>query len=400
MTQSRILFENEGEIDIRALKTFGVSVKEGDNPIGEFGTGFKYAIGILLRNQQSIEVFVGEKVYNVSSTPQTIRGEDFSIVTLNGEELGFTTNIGKNWELWMAYRELYCNTVDEGGSSREVSPSDIILPEAGKTKVIITGDKFAEEHRGRATFILSSQATQVIKDVGEIHHVSSKSFFYRGIRVYKTGEPFLYTYNRTSKMSLTEDRTVRYEYELRSIVAKLICCSEDETFLKDVLTAPQDFYENQMDVDWPSAKPVSDAFFKVVGELMKDNISNLNRTAMRMYQGKYPEKDIIEDMPLSIVEQKQLKRAIEFCALIGYQVDSRQIVAVKSLGENCLGLAKDGKIYISQQAFSLGTKMVAATLMEEFIHLDRLLDDCTREMQNYLFHKIVSMGEEINQEPL
>ena len=47
-----IVFENPGEIDIRSISTFGVSVKEGDNPIGFFGTGLKYAIVVLLRTGQ------------------------------------------------------------------------------------------------------------------------------------------------------------------------------------------------------------------------------------------------------------------------------------------------------------------------------------------------------------
>ena len=35
-----IIFENPGTVDLRAVTTFGVSVKESDNPIGYFGTGF------------------------------------------------------------------------------------------------------------------------------------------------------------------------------------------------------------------------------------------------------------------------------------------------------------------------------------------------------------------------
>src|ERR1700733_12022356 len=45
-----IVFENYGEIEIDAITTFGVSVKEGPNPIGFFGTGLKYAVAVLLRH--------------------------------------------------------------------------------------------------------------------------------------------------------------------------------------------------------------------------------------------------------------------------------------------------------------------------------------------------------------
>jgi hypothetical protein len=75
------------------------------------------------------------------------------------------------------------------------------------------------------------------------------------------------------------------------------------------------------------------------------------------------------------------------------------ITSVKSLGRY-MGLADDGKIYITQLAFDKGMKQVVATLLEEWIHLDFLVNDCTREMQNILFDKIVNMMEEKLGEPI
>lgn len=53
---SKLYFLNNGEFDVSAMLTFGVSAKESDNPIGQFGTGFKYAIAIILRLGGSISV--------------------------------------------------------------------------------------------------------------------------------------------------------------------------------------------------------------------------------------------------------------------------------------------------------------------------------------------------------
>ena len=55
-----VIFENPGEIDPLAIRTFGVSVKEGDNPIGFFGTGLKYALAILLRTGHQVSMQAGE----------------------------------------------------------------------------------------------------------------------------------------------------------------------------------------------------------------------------------------------------------------------------------------------------------------------------------------------------
>ena len=56
-----LIFSNPGELDIRALYTFGVSAKVGEEPFGLFGTGFKYAAAILLRQHQSLRVLSGKQ---------------------------------------------------------------------------------------------------------------------------------------------------------------------------------------------------------------------------------------------------------------------------------------------------------------------------------------------------
>src|SRR6185437_6468608 len=110
-----VVFENRGEIDPIAIRTFGVSVKESENPIGFFGTGLKYALAILLRTKHRITIQSGERVLHVGTREAVVRGERFDLITLDGEPLGFTTQVGKTWAVWMAYRELYCNARDEGG---------------------------------------------------------------------------------------------------------------------------------------------------------------------------------------------------------------------------------------------------------------------------------------------
>jgi hypothetical protein len=86
-----VIFENDGEIDAAAIRTFGVSVKQGDNPIGFFGTGLKYALAILLRTGHSVAIQSGLEKHRFALKDVTIRGETFQVVTMNRRELGFTT---------------------------------------------------------------------------------------------------------------------------------------------------------------------------------------------------------------------------------------------------------------------------------------------------------------------
>src|ERR1700676_327969 len=106
---SLVVFENPGEIDAAAIRTFGVSVKEGENPIGFFGTGLKYAIAVLLRTGHQVTVTAGLDRYEFGILSETVRGKEFGFVSMNGQRLGFTTELGKVWELWAAYREIACN---------------------------------------------------------------------------------------------------------------------------------------------------------------------------------------------------------------------------------------------------------------------------------------------------
>ena len=110
-----IIFQNPGVPDIRAFTTIGISVKEGENTIGYFGSGFKNAVAIILRHGLKITLYAGTKSYHFGTKTIKVRGESFDLVTMNGEELGFTTKMARNWELWMEERGRGEKEKEEGG---------------------------------------------------------------------------------------------------------------------------------------------------------------------------------------------------------------------------------------------------------------------------------------------
>jgi hypothetical protein len=99
------------------------------------------------------------------------------------------------------------------------------------------------------------------------------------------------------------------------------------------------------------------------------------------------------------VEQIQMTRAIEFLSTIGVEIKTPVLLAT-NLGEGIVGLYRDKKIYISKLAFAKGTKYLAGTLLEEWAHAEMKQFDYSREFQNWLIDKIISIGEEKNGEPL
>jgi len=175
-----ISFQNRGLIDLRAVRTFGVSAKDCKNPIGFFGTGLKYAIAICLRLGGTITLYRGLERYEFSTSEATIRNSEFRIVTMNGEELGFTTDLGKTWEPWQAFRELYCNTMDEGGSAMEGDAN----PLTDYTTLVVSSPAFYSAYIERNSIILTAVPRWKTPRV-EIHDRHSHFGFYRGIRVAK-----------------------------------------------------------------------------------------------------------------------------------------------------------------------------------------------------------------------
>lgn len=392
------VFRNKGEIDPRSISTFGVSSKDNPNAIGFFGTGLKYAIAILLRTGCTISIWSGMNCYSFGVKRDRVRNDDFDIVTMNGEPLGFTTEMGKTWEMWQCFRELWCNCADEKGESFEVADPSMIDPEPDTTTIIVTGEPFHDVWAKRSEIVLDTPAI-VKTEAAHIHRGSSQYIFYRGIRALKLETPSAYTYNIQRKMDLTEDRTIKYGFLASSAVANAICATQDRRIIRNVVTAEKGAAEHEMNF---TGHTCSEEFLDEVKKLMKAHSARLNhsaREAARVWiMDQLHEEDALR--PLSAQDQERLNRAIQFCRSLGYPVDEYPIIVSEWLGENVLGRAEDGKIYLSRRAFMMGTKMVAGTILEEFLHLRHNLPDESRSMQNFLIDVIMSMGEEITKETL
>lgn len=397
-----IIFENDGEVDLRAFSTFGCSVKTSKNPIGFFGTGGKYALAVLLRTGHQVIVQSGLLEQKASIKTDAMRGKDFDFVFLGDTPLGFTTELGKNWEVWMAYRELHCNAVDESGS--KIYSGDAPMPTVGKTRIIVTGEAFFKAHDTRHEFILEGEPAFKVGTI-EVHTRPSQSFFYRGIKVMELQKPALYTYNQTAKLELTEDRTAKDPYQVLYAIAREILAHGEKPMLEKVLIADDKCIEHHFDFHgWTSVEPSRD-FFATVNTIQRHSVTKINHTALRLWRekgGGFVEPRRIN--PTNI-QFETLQKAIGFCEKSGFMLrDEYPIFIVETLGEgSVLALADRGskQIFLTETLFNQdGTKGVARALIEEYLHLKFGFTDCSREMQNYLFAKMVSLAEELTGEPL
>lgn len=396
MTDKQIIFRNQGSIDPRSITTFGVSSKDSESAIGYFGTGLKYAIAILLREGCKIDIYTGGEKLSFGTLEQRVRVDDFTFVTMNDQPLSFTTELGKNWQIWQAIRELWCNCLDEHG---EAFSSDYFddVPAADETVVVISGRAAMEAWSMRDAIMINSTPLFETEHV-DIHPGQSSHIYYKGVRVHDLSRPSLFTYNLKSAVTLTEDRTMQHSNLAGWYAAKGIATLNEKSFLGRVLTAGQEWFEHRLDFDSVSA---SDDFSGIVRQMARQQISGLNQSATRC--ARFSNDELLDDLPrmtITAVDNLRLKKAISFAKTIGFAVDEYEIIVIEHLGEGVLGRAANEKIYLSKIVFMQGTKMVAGTLIEEFIHLRHKLFDETRGMQNFLFDSLVSIGEQITGEPL
>lgn len=115
--------QNNGELDIRLVSLMGGTTKANDEfKIGQWGSGLKYTLAYLLKNNIAFKIFVGEEEVLVDTETEMIRDEAFEIITINGIRTSVTTNMGGNaWKPWTIIRELWCNALDEGGAVKQTT---------------------------------------------------------------------------------------------------------------------------------------------------------------------------------------------------------------------------------------------------------------------------------------
>ena len=379
-----VYFYNEGVIDLNTIRTMGVSVKDTDNPIGYFGTGLKYAIATLLRTGHKITLKAGDTYYSFATQKIAVRGKDFDIVHMNEEQLGFTTDLGKDWEVWMAYRELASNVIDEGGHTSTMPPRD---DNDSGTLFKVIGKEITDAHQKRSDVFCEGYPEFTDRHV-EIHSGPSGKMFYRGIRVQELELNSMFTYNVMSDLILTEDRTIKYDWEVKQRLSRVLPSINNRNFAERLIFC-RGYWEETL--DFTRCSDPSEAFLDAVA----DNFNNLqiSMSARDLLKKHRPME--IEGGSATKQEEQTITEAVDMAAFLGAKVGRDDITVVEDLGQDIMALMKDKKIYITKRCIANGTDFLAITLYEEWIHRDLGYYDESRSMQQYLFDKILYLAKEL-----
>nr|GGI00125.1 hypothetical protein GCM10011355_27680 [Aquisalinus luteolus] len=284
-----IVFRNDGELDIRALTTFGLSVKGTKGAIGRFGTGLKYACAVILRSGGEIALSIGGNSYRFEARNEEFRGETKSFVYLIGPgdvtQLGFTTDLGRDWEPWQAFREIYSNCKDENGETfhrQGAAP----VSSAGQTVIAVTLKQFDAIFYSLEEYFINPEEDPLWEnDTIAVYAGRSKHIFYQGIRVHELKHPAAFRYNFKRYIELTEDRTVKYPFIIDSYLVDFLPeCTEPVVCEKVVSTESQ--YERSLEFTEHKGKPSAAFAGAVVSAGCKASMASMQLVRMAL-----PEND-------------------------------------------------------------------------------------------------------------
>lgn len=389
-----LCFTTPTTLDLRVLTTMGVNVKPNSaSPIGHFGTGLKYAMAILLRTGHAVKIETGGKVYHLTTTTANIRGKEFSLCQLVGPDgpldLPFTLDYGKEWELWMAYRELVSNTWDEGGSIFTHEPRCA----QDETQITVSGPGMDEVHNQRNDYFLSTTTKRRLATVSgvEIYDSNSPHIFYKGIRAYTPLKPTLFTYNLTTDIALTEDRTIRSIWSVTDRITTAISNSQNEYISTSTILASVAYQESSWDFNLHSASShfitLSTFLYrtgKIYNALLSRSIrEHLDRTTPTSEREPTPR------------EATLLQRALTFLSHSTMAI-THPIAIASHLPNSLLGTIRRTPaptIILSPAAFNHGLRSLCGTLVEEELHLRSGAGDETREMQEVFLSALLAEME-------
>jgi hypothetical protein len=251
---SATVFKTPGLIDIRAFTHFGVNSKPNStSPIGYFGTGLKYAVAVLVRERIPVTLFIGQTEYEFYAKEEEFRDKTFAFVRMRKRrgllskwtyhELPFTTELGKNWELWQVFRELHANTLDESGETVIWTSPQLEGAELGRmiggdnTHIIVYGDKFIDEgfRKKDEIFLPDGLKVHETTEIVQVLDRPSKAVYYRGLRVHDLKEESKFTYNILTKIDLTEDRTAKSAWQIDSVIEQYMATQAPKETVKRAL---------------------------------------------------------------------------------------------------------------------------------------------------------------------
>jgi hypothetical protein len=289
----KVHFVTPTKLSILDISSMGDSSKRGDDTtIGQFDSGLKYAIALLLRDNVKIKIDIhnnGELentfTFGQKNIEDSQTGKDKNLITIfdiNGVETvtGFAFNLGYNWKNWMSYREIMSNVLDEKGFAYDSTqwkqfPDSI---EYNGTNTVITLDfdensEFFEVWQNRHLYMNFEKP--LFKVSNSVECLENKENY---LRIYKQNILVYEDKDRPSRFAwnikfgdIDERRILNNVYSVEQSISLAIQDTDNEEFLRTIIT--KDFKTEEKEFlssncsysDW-----ISEAVKKITTEIYEE----------------------------------------------------------------------------------------------------------------------------------
>jgi hypothetical protein len=282
----KIHFNTPTKLSIIDISSMGDSSKRNDkNTLGQFDSGLKYSIALILRNNIKLNVSVFsegllENYFTFStkiiSDESTKKSKELIVVTdINGKDTitSFAKNLGYNWETYMILRELWSNMLDEGGNVTENEENGILEEGTIITLEFDEKNDFFSIWQNRHLYINQSKPLyEVSSSVECLRNTENYLRIYKqNILVYENKErPSRFAWN-IKFGDIDERRILSNVYSIEQNIAYDIQNTTNEEFLRAIITP----YFKTQEKEFLSSNSsysdyISDSVKKIVHEVYEE----------------------------------------------------------------------------------------------------------------------------------
>lgn len=417
---SFIKIRNAGLIEKEAFTLIGASSKRDDeSKIGFFGSGLKYSLAVLLRNNIGFRIFSGLDEIEITSQKAEFRGQAFNQIFINGQPTGFTHEMGIDWKAWFPIREIYCNALDEEqGAIEECS---VMIPKIGETHFYIEKCEAIREIMDNWNDYFSNRRTDLVLDAGNFKvyggHAAKYLLYRKGVQCHQMDHSCLYHYD-DKDFEINESRTLKNTSDATYMVAAQVAKYANTEMIKNIFDNYGENIEGKFNYafatifnsNWLDVingrklvrKSIAGHFISVI---QQGNCLILPGPLVDALKRYFGEKVHVlghssEAGDHLVVEKtadqdKRIAQALTFLFNAGIPVSFPILVAIFP-AENIMGsvIMSSKTILLSQAAFEHGQKALICTILEEYCHIKSGSGDFTRPFQDYIINLMVTNLEE------
>lgn len=410
--------KNNGILDIRLVALMGGTTKSTDKyKIGQFGTGLKYTLAYLYRNNIDFKLFCGKDEVEISLVQETIGEMDFNIICINGNRTSITTQMGSNWTAWMIIRELWCNALDEGGAQKLESYTDPIGEENTTSFFIQVTPEIEDVLKNWDSYFIHNRNPLFEDENYGIYKGDGKLKLYKqGVLIYQHHESvglFNYDIKGAEINELREFKglvSLEVLNALRSPSKEVI-----NYFFKNI---KETHYEGvDMDYEW----------YHTFGDIWKQALEGQKivsyDTVRYVEQNGIDQEDLAKAIQLPKKVYAALTKAFEGVGALRSNTNGEDFYEIKATGleektTDCLTILKDAgysindklkiiyglfekknvlvslnrqrcEILVSDRCLNLETSELTCLLVEKNEMFNSRENDCTRQFQNHIIKLFV-----------